>query len=61
MKNYNRPNFFAWLFFLGALVTTVGLGTWQVQRLQWKTALIAEINQAKTENPFTNDTLPSEK
>ena len=27
---------------IGAFVTLLGLGTWQVQRLQWKNALIAE-------------------
>ncbi len=30
-----------------ALVVLIGLGTWQVQRLQWKTHLIAKIEQLK--------------
>jgi surfeit locus 1 family protein len=30
---------------LGALVVLIGLGTWQVQRLQWKEALISTIDE----------------
>lgn len=32
----------AWVAFALAFVALLGLGTWQVYRLQWKTALIAE-------------------
>lgn len=58
-SNYHRPSPLAWFFFLGAFATTVGLGTWQVQRLAWKTALIHEIETAKTESPLTEKTLPT--
>lgn len=60
MSRFTRPAPLAWLLFLGAMATTLGLGTWQVQRLAWKTNLIAEINAAKKENPFTSETLPSD-
>lgn len=60
MNNYTRPTPLAWFFFIGAFCTTMGMGTWQVQRLAWKEALIAEITAAKQENPFTNATLPSD-
>jgi surfeit locus 1 family protein len=30
----------------------IGLGTWQYQRLQWKTAYLAEVEQAVTAEPF---------
>jgi surfeit locus 1 family protein len=52
-NKFNRPTFIAWFFFLGAFATTVGLGTWQVQRLAWKEGLIAQIEQAKKEAPLT--------
>jgi surfeit locus 1 family protein len=58
--HYTRPTPLAWLFFIGAFLTTAGMGSWQVQRLAWKEGLIAEIEQAKAENPFTNTTLPSD-
>lgn len=61
MSNYTRPTPLAWLLFIGAFLTTAGLGTWQVQRLAWKQGLIAEIASARQENPFTNVTLPSEE
>lgn len=47
MKHFNSPRPVAWIFFIAALATTVGLGTWQVKRLQWKESVIAEIESAK--------------
>lgn len=38
-----RPILFATIFTLFGLVLLVGLGTWQVERLHWKTALIERI------------------
>ena len=34
-------------------VTTFGLGTWQVFRLQWKLGLIDELERKTTEDPIT--------
>ncbi len=53
MSNFNRPSLIAWFFFIGAMVTTIGLGTWQVERLAWKEGLIARIEAAKHEAPLT--------
>ncbi len=57
MSTFVRPRPVAWFFFLAALATTVGLGTWQVQRMQWKESLIAEIESAKIGEPLT--TIPT--
>lgn len=59
MSRYVRPTPIAWILFLGAFATTVGLGTWQVQRLHWKENLIAEIEAAKTQAPLTQKNLPA--
>jgi surfeit locus 1 family protein len=48
-----RPKPAAWLWFLAAFTTTLVLGTWQVQRLQWKENLIAEIEAGKAGTPLT--------
>ncbi len=52
MRLYFRP-------FLGLTITTVislilllTLGTWQYQRLQWKTDLLSEVEAASTATPF---------
>lgn len=52
-NNYVKPTRAAWFFFITGLITTLALGTWQVQRLQWKTALIAEIEAAHNAAPIT--------
>lgn len=59
MSRYTKPSPLAWFFFLGAFATTVGLGTWQVQRLYWKTNLIHEIQSAKEQSPLTERDLPT--
>ena len=59
MSRYSKPTLLAWFFFLGAFFTTVGLGTWQVQRLQWKQGLIHEIAAAKENAPLTERDLPT--
>lgn len=40
--------FFAIVLILGAFVTLLGLGTWQMQRLAWKEGLIAEAETRPT-------------
>ncbi|MBM3571769.1 MAG: SURF1 family protein [Alphaproteobacteria bacterium] len=45
-----RSNFWPSVISLGAILITAGLGVWQVQRLHWKTALIAE-RQARLAAP----------
>jgi len=54
MKFYFKP--MPWLTFVVAicLATLIGLGTWQYQRLQWKTALLAEVKAAATAPPFAS-------
>ena len=37
-----RPTFWPTLLTVSMLAVLVGLGTWQLQRLEWKTQLIAE-------------------
>ena len=39
-----RPTLWPTVFTIPALLVLVGLGTWQLERLQWKTALIEEIH-----------------
>ena len=50
--SFVRPRLVPWLFFIAAMATTLTLGTWQIFRLEEKTALIAEIEKAKTEAPL---------
>ena len=48
------PARFPWLVaLLGgfAFITLIALGTWQVQRLQWKEALIATIEARRSAEP----------
>jgi surfeit locus 1 family protein len=46
-----RPGWALTLLVAAALVVLVGLGTWQVQRLQWKLGLIAEIEAGLAAEP----------
>jgi len=43
-----RPTLIPTLFTIPALIVLVTLGTWQLHRLQWKEAIIAEITQQKS-------------
>ncbi len=49
---YFRPFLGLTLITVVATVILLWLGTWQYQRLQWKTALLAEVEQAVTAPPI---------
>ncbi|MBY6261623.1 SURF1 family protein [Azospirillum sp. 412522] len=46
-----RPSLGATLITLAGLAVTIGLGTWQLERLQWKQELIARIARQMAEPP----------
>jgi surfeit locus 1 family protein len=48
---YQRAGFLAWFIFLLGLFTTIGLGSWQIHRLQWKQGLITKIESAQHAAP----------
>lgn len=50
MKNFHPP-LAATICSLLAFVILIGLGSWQIQRLHWKTALLAEINTRMEKPP----------
>ena len=54
MKLYFRPFPGLTAFTLVSLIILIALGTWQYQRLQWKTALLADVEQALTATPLTS-------
>ena len=47
-----RPTFWPTVFTVPAVLLMLGLGIWQVQRLQWKEALIAERTERLTAAPM---------
>ncbi|MGH6931192.1 MAG: SURF1 family protein [Dongiaceae bacterium] len=47
-----RPTLWPTLFTVPALIVLVGLGIWQLERLQWKVALIAERTARTTAEPI---------
>jgi surfeit locus 1 family protein len=47
-----RPTFWPTAFTVPALLVLLGLGTWQVERLQWKDGLIAERTARTTAAPI---------
>ena len=46
-----RPSLGATLVTIAGLAVTVGLGTWQLERLQWKQELVARIDRQMAEPP----------
>lgn len=52
MKAYFRPLPGLTIVTVMALAILISLGTWQYKRLQWKTALLAEIDQVADAPPF---------
>ena len=58
MRTSETPRRFPWLLTLcviPALALLIGLGVWQVQRLQWKQGLIAEAEAARGLSPVPLD------
>jgi len=53
LNRFNCPKPIAWAFFIAAFGLTLALGTWQVQRLQWKLGVIAALAEANTKPPVT--------
>lgn len=53
MKAAERRIWFAAPLVLLALAILLGLGTWQVKRLYWKEALIADIEERRNASPAT--------
>ncbi|GGF16351.1 SURF1-like protein [Aliidongia dinghuensis] len=51
LKTRFRFTFWPTVFTIPAILLTIGLGTWQVQRLAWKTALIADREAALSAPP----------
>lgn len=50
---YFRPLLKPTLWFLPMFLVLIGLGTWQVERLHWKEALIAQMNASLSAQPLT--------
>ncbi|MGZ7210053.1 MAG: SURF1 family protein [Methanobacterium sp.] len=45
-----RPQLIPTLFFIPCFIITIILGTWQIQRLNWKKKLISEIEQSMSQS-----------
>lgn len=52
MKFHFRPFTGLTIFTVISLAILIALGTWQYQRLQWKTSLLADVEQAVTAPPL---------
>ena len=49
---WNRPTVFEWVVITLAVLTLLGLGSWQLKRLEWKETLIADISLANETSPL---------
>lgn len=54
MNLYFKPMLWLTVIVAICIAILISLGTWQYQRLQWKTALLAEIDTAAEATPFTS-------
>lgn len=54
MKLHFKPMPWLTVFVVISLAILISLGTWQYQRLQWKTALLADVEAAVTAPPFNS-------
>lgn len=50
---FRKPELIPLLFIICATLLLVSLGTWQVERLAWKNALVADIEKAQSLPPLT--------
>lgn len=46
---FRKPEPFVLLFFIGAVMLLAGLGAWQVERLSWKNAQIASMQERRSQ------------
>ena len=49
---FRKPQLFPVLFIIGATALLGGLGAWQVERLEWKNGILAQIEAAQSEPPL---------
>ena len=54
MRLHFRPFLGLTVFTVVSLIILIGLGTWQYQRLQWKTDFLAQVEQAVSAPPLTS-------
>jgi surfeit locus 1 family protein len=52
MNLHFRPTFWPTVFTIPAVLLMLGLGVWQLERLQWKTAIIAERTERTSAAPI---------
>lgn len=59
---FRKPQLIPTVFIIGATILLFGLGSWQVQRMQWKEGELAHIKDAQTKDALgtlpTDPTLP---
>ncbi len=51
-QNFRKPQLIPTLFIIVATITTLYLSAWQLERLQWKNALIKQIEQVQSLEPL---------
>lgn len=56
--NFRKPQLIPLLFIITSTITLTSLGMWQVERLQWKNALVKQIEQVQELPPL--QTLPTD-